>query len=266
MSVITIQKVDVGCVGVAPAEYRILTDDTFATVSSIGYLTQFQPQYNFATTDFAQVYTTDMGTIEFSITVSDGEVSLSYNQDSALVTLPTVLNHFSVFSNTEGHMKDSGLIASASSQSYVVTSPGALTSGNLSIVTDVNGTLGTSSIAPSNVVIKNGSNVMGAGSSIVTAKVTATEASNAVTASAMSGVITTSSLTTAAGSSYVITWTNSFIASTSVILLSVQGGTNTRQAFRMSVVPGSGSATLTIYNNEPTNALNGTIIIGFTVL
>src|SRR5690606_27783991 len=195
MSVITIRKVDVGCVGVEPAEYRILTDDTFSEVTSTGYLTPYQQQYNFASTNFAQVYTTDLGTIEFSIVVENGEVSLSYNQDSALVTVPTVTNNFSVFSNTEGHMKDSGLAASASSQAYVVTSPGSLTSGNLATVTDSNGTIGTSSISPSNVVIKNGSNVMSAGSSIVTAKVTATESLNAVTASAMSGVITTSSLT-----------------------------------------------------------------------
>lgn len=115
-------------------------------------------------------------------------------------------------------------------------------------------------------LVNAGANSMAAGSSIVLAKVNGTESSNAVTASGMSGVITTSSLTTAAGASYAITWTNTFISATSTVHLTVQGGTNARKNLRMEVVPGSGSATLTIYNTEPTNALNGTILIGYTVL
>lgn len=96
-------------------------------------------------------------------------------------------------------------------------------------------------------------------------KVNGTEASNAVTTNGYAGVITTSSLTTAAGGSYAITWTNSSITSTSVFSLCIQGGTNTRQNIQFKCAPGSGTATLTIYNNEPSNALNGTILIGYHV-
>ncbi len=98
-------------------------------------------------------------------------------------------------------------------------------------------------------------------------KVNGTEASNAVTANGYAGVITTSSLTTAASSSYAITWTNTSITATSVITLTIVGGTNTTQNVTFTCVPGSGSATLTIYNNVLiTTALNGTILLAYQVL
>ncbi len=102
--------------------------------------------------------------------------------------------------------------------------------------------------------------------SVVITKVNGTEASNAVTASGNAGVITTSALTTAASGNYAITWTNTTITSTSVIMFTIMGGTNTTQATKFTCVPGSGSATLTIYNLDLVNALNGTILIGYQVL
>lgn len=95
---------------------------------------------------------------------------------------------------------------------------------------------------------------------------TGTEAANAVTVNALSGVITTSSLTTAAAGSYVITLTNSFVVSGARIMITRAGGTNTRRNFQIDAVAGSGTATITIYNTEPTNALNGTVIFNFFVL
>lgn len=97
------------------------------------------------------------------------------------------------------------------------------------------------------------------------AKANGTESSNAVTANGACGVITTSSLTTTAGSTYAITWTNSSIASTSVILIQNLGGTNTRYV-DFTVVPGAGTATLTIDNIDLINPLNGTIKIGYLVI
>ncbi len=59
-------------------------------------------------------------------------------------------------------------------------------------------------------------------------KANGTEGSNLVTASGHAGVITTSALTTTAGSTYVITWTNTKITTASAIVISLMGGTNTR--------------------------------------
>lgn len=116
------------------------------------------------------------------------------------------------------------------------------------------------------VMLLNALNTMTGAGQIVLPKVNGTEATNAVTANGAAGVITTSSLTTAGGSSYAITWTNSKITATSVITLCVQGGTNTTENISFSCVPGAGTATLTIYNNTASTALNGTILLGYTVL
>jgi len=97
-------------------------------------------------------------------------------------------------------------------------------------------------------------------------KASATEASNAVTASGQAGVITTSALTTAASGSYAITWTNALISATSVIQLTLMGGTNTVKRIQFEVVPGAGSATLTIYNLDTSGALDGSVVLAYTVL
>jgi hypothetical protein len=98
------------------------------------------------------------------------------------------------------------------------------------------------------------------------AKANGTEAANAVTASGQAGVITTSALTTAGAGSYAITWTNTFIAPGSTILLSIMGGTNTTKNITMQATAGTGTSTLTIYNNTAATALNGTVIIGYQVI
>jgi len=115
-------------------------------------------------------------------------------------------------------------------------------------------------------VLNTGATTMAAGSKINLDKGTGTEASNAVTISHQSGVITTSALTTAAGSTYTITLTNTKIATSSVVLVSLMGGSNTTLGVQLSATAGSGSSTITIANINATDALNGTLIIGFTVL
>ena len=120
--------------------------------------------------------------------------------------------------------------------------------------------------AAANFVLDHGTTTLATGASIVAHKVNGAESSNAVTASGMAGVITTSSLSTAGAASYAITWTNTFISTTSVVFLTISGGTNTTENITFTVVPGSGSATLTIYNNTAATALNGTIFISYLVM
>lgn len=115
-------------------------------------------------------------------------------------------------------------------------------------------------------VTMNGTLTFSAGGSINTDSGTGTCSSNAVTISKMAGVITTESLSTAAAGSQAITLTNTLIAAGDLVILTKAGGTNTRRNFHVEAVAGSGSATITIYNTEPTNALDGTIILNFLVL
>ncbi len=99
MSILSCVQKTIGAVGVKPREWAILTDDTYATVTATGYLTSLQSSMNFETTDYAQVYTTDYGTLEFSINVSStGVVSLS--SSGTAISYPVTANHIAVFNST----------------------------------------------------------------------------------------------------------------------------------------------------------------------
>ena len=138
-------------------------------------------------------------------------------------------------------------------------------SGNFPMASGTGGLFVDSGAAPGSFANLTAANTFSGSGQIILTKANGTEAANAVTASGNAGVITTSSLTTAGGATYAITWTNTKITSTSVIGLTIQGGTNTVQNITFTVVPGSGTATLTIFNNTAATSLNGTILIGYTV-
>jgi len=106
----------------------------------------------------------------------------------------------------------------------------------------------------------------GAGSSVTLDKGTATDAGSGVAISKMAGAVTTQSLTTAAGASTSIVVTNTLATTTSIITLTRQGGSNSAGAPSIYVSNrAAGSFTITITNEHAVAALNGTIIIGFTV-
>lgn len=153
-----------------------------------------------------------------------------------------------------------GLIVSAGAAPFV--------SGNFPVNSGTDGLMVDSGVAAAQLMRLDAANTLSGSGQITLVKANGTEVANAVTASGNAGVITTSSLTTAGAASYVITWTNALITATSVISLTIQGGTNTVQNLTFTVVPGAGSATLTIYNTSTVadaTPLNGTIAIGYTV-
>jgi hypothetical protein len=103
--------------------------------------------------------------------------------------------------------------------------------------------------------------------SILLDRGTATSTAGAATVNHQAGVITTEALTTAAASAYAFTLTDSRITTASIVLLQLMGGTNTTRGLELRAIPGSGSATLSIYNNNVAGtALNGTLIFGFVVI
>lgn len=233
MSIKSITESPTGLVAVNPSVIYIDTTDTYAAVTTTGYLTsakQFGTVFN--NLQMALVRTSDDGVVWLRVSVTGTPpqvVSLVQSSAPNDTVLPTVATQLVSFNNTSGQLIGSGILLA-------------------------------------NVVTKNSVNTMAAGSQIILAKANGTEAANAVTASGNAGVITTSSLTTAGAATYVITWTNTFITATSVIGLTIQGGTNTTQDINFKVVPGAGTATLTIYNLTAATALNGTILIGYSVL
>lgn len=153
----------------------------------------------------------------------------------------------------------------ATATANFAVAPAALVNNNLVKASGTAGLIADAGIAAANVMSIAATNTMAAGSMIILDKATATTTGAAATINKEAGVLTTESLTTAAGSAYAITLTNSKIASTSVILTSWMGGTNTVPNINISAVAGSGSATISVRNNDPSASLNGTVIVGFVV-
>lgn len=290
-----------GMVGVLPNQKFMVTTDNLTTVTTAGYLNQVNLESNpISNTDVLQVLysfnqQTTAGTYGvFTVSISGtGVITLAQASFTGDVTLPTILNHLIVSTNTTGGLGNltgtainngsiqAGLSGTAGT---LISFPATAAKGSLIVAgvantgntntTISNAAMGQASVisipdpgaATANFVLNTGANPMAAGSSITMAKVNGTEAANAVTASGVAGLLTTSALTTAGGSSYAITWTNTFITATSVVLLTLAGGTNTTENITLKVAPGAGTATLTIYNNTAATALNGTILLSYLVM
>lgn len=97
-------------------------------------------------------------------------------------------------------------------------------------------------------------------------KSTATGAAAAETCNAQCGVITTEALTTAAAAASTRTLTNSFIATGSIVLVGILGGTNTRLALVPVVSAVAAGSCTVVITNAHASALNGTVVYWFLVL
>lgn len=116
-------------------------------------------------------------------------------------------------------------------------------------------------------VVTFGSNpTFAAGKTLDLDSATATGSSHAATVTKYAVVYTTESLTTAAGSSQAEVITLTGIAAGDLAFVTKAGGTNTRHNYQLEAVTTSNTVTVTIYNTEPTNALNGTIIFNVWVV
>ncbi len=184
------------------------------------------------------------------------------------------IGHVVTAADTAGTIQDGGVLGTAAAKaasdnalSTVASTAGSgFTAGHVVTAADAAGSIQDSGIVGTNIVSKAAANTFSGVGSIILPKVNGTEAANAVTASGVAGLITTSALTTAGGASYAITWTNTVMTATSSVLLTLAGGTNTTKDITLEVVPGAGSATLTIYNNTAATALNGTVLVSYAVL
>lgn len=90
--------------------------------------------------------------------------------------------------------------------------------------------------------------------------------SNAATGTSYFVQATTPALTTAAGASQAEVYTLTGVAATDIAFITVAGGTNTRKNINLEAVCTTNTVTVTIYNSEPTNAVNGTIIFNLMIL
>jgi hypothetical protein len=94
----------------------------------------------------------------------------------------------------------------------------------------------------------------------------ATAASGAATLNEGFGVVTSESLTTAAGALYTLTLTDAAITANSIVMASVQLGTSTTGVPQVvSVAPATGSVVIIVKNIHASAAFNGTIKVSFVV-
>lgn len=107
----------------------------------------------------------------------------------------------------------------------------------------------------------------GAGLVLLGARASAEATDGAATVNAQRGYVTSEELTTAAGAAYTLTLTNSRIAAASQVVATVEDGTNTQGIPVVGTVKvtAAGTAVIKVYNLHASQALNGTIIISFTV-
>ena len=95
---------------------------------------------------------------------------------------------------------------------------------------------------------------------------TATATAGAATLNKMSGTITSEALTTAAGSTYTLTLTNSDIAANDIVMTSVAFGTSTTGVPDVATTTVSaGQLVVVVQNASASAAFNGTIKIAFVV-
>lgn len=236
-------------VGVSPNLRFAIFGDDLTTVTTAGYLNQNDLDASpLSNNDIIQAfydYDLQTQTGQFGIfTVSlggSGSITLTSWANPGEVVFPVVDNHFAAFDGSGGQIADLGYLPSDSTKTRVVMASSSTTTNAFATFADTTGTI-------KNIVKTNG-----------------TEVAGSVTASGNAGVITTSSLSTAGSGSYSITWTNTYISSSSVIQLSLMGGTNTNKGIMLQAVAGVGSATLTVYNLSG-SALDGTVLIGYTVM
>lgn len=93
----------------------------------------------------------------------------------------------------------------------------------------------------------------------------ATEASNAVTLSKLGGTITTSSLTTAAGLTYVITVTNTLVVATDVPVCSIKAYAGAGTPLVTVTAVADGSFVIKVFNLHASAALNAAMTINFAI-
>lgn len=124
----------------------------------------------------------------------------------------------------------------------------------------------TGTMTAGGVVTFSSNPTFAAGKTLDLDSATATLSSNAATITKYAAVITTESLTTAAGASQALAITLTGVAAGDLAFVTKAGGTNTRKNYQLEAVTTSNTVTVTVYNTEPTNALNGTLIFNLWVV
>lgn len=105
MAILNIQISQAGIDGLIPKFVYIQTNDSLATVTTVGYLNQaVQQGYQFLPTDLAFVSLNNAPTALLAVVYSNGNWSLESSSSPGDVVLPTTANNLAWFNNATGQL------------------------------------------------------------------------------------------------------------------------------------------------------------------
>lgn len=186
MPILQIVTDTTGQVNVNPRRVKIVTSDDLSTVIEAGYLNRNTSGLNFVSTDVFDIsyaYANGVGIYGLFLPVFDGQsITLEQWVSNGDVVFPVHDGNFTVFSGIEGKIQDLGYLPSDNSKSIVAMSAGTLTTGNIMVAADANGTVSNGPVA-GNKVLTSAIVTPDVGSNFVSFRISCTAAALASAAS-----------------------------------------------------------------------------------
>lgn len=125
---------------IRPRRVKIKTTDSFATITTAGYLNNFQQLgYSFYPDDFFDISYGNNVSQTFTTSISAGIYTLEPSAGD--VVLPVVSGNFTVFTGTGGALDDAGYSPSNAAKTKVVMANAATVANNLATFADITGTV-----------------------------------------------------------------------------------------------------------------------------
>lgn len=155
----TLNRIEVGEVGIKPGSLKMITTDNLATITAAGYLNGVGNQLlevSVAPSDVIEcLYSynaiTDSGTLGIFIpSISNGVITLQEWVNSADVLLPVVSGDFATFNGTTGQIKDAGYSPSDPAKTKVVMAGSAVVLNRIAHFVDTSGTVDDTAAAVTN--------------------------------------------------------------------------------------------------------------------
>lgn len=183
MSLLQLPYLLTGDVGLYPSFKSMVSSDSLSTITTAGYLNNFNLGANpvgsgdviytlySATKNAGGSYSGTYGI--FTVSVSNGVISLTTWANAGNVLLPVVSGNIAVFNGTTGQIKDAGYSPTDATKTKIVMASGATTIGHLASFADITGTVQDSGIVAANVIL----NSVAAGQTIAASTSSATPAS-----------------------------------------------------------------------------------------
>ena len=139
-----------GTIGILPQQKYMVVGDNLATLTSAGYLNGVNLEsYPIATTDIINVLysfnlQTQVGTFEqFTVSLSNGVITLVQSTSAGQVTLPTIANHIATYANVAGGLTEDAATAInggniqaglSGTAGALISYPATATTGSLQVV------------------------------------------------------------------------------------------------------------------------------------